>query len=156
MTIYTRHVTPQRNIYTPRDTSVTPLELSNVYTSDKSCQLAKIKLACNKIWTRLFQIYMTQLPSQPTFNHVLSVHIIIFVPFKCLSFPWYFLIGMEKNAYQICKTVPTWSNARAQILIHTNILKGVRKRAYVPRGTLLKFLMQIFHVYVYSSLLKNV
>ena len=47
--MYTRHETPSRNVYTPRGTLVTPLELSNVYTSDKSCQLTKVKLAYNKI-----------------------------------------------------------------------------------------------------------
>ena len=59
------------NVYMPRGTSVTPLELSNVYI--KSCQLTKVKLACNKIWTHdLLLLYMTQLPSQPNFNHALS------------------------------------------------------------------------------------
>ena len=59
-----------------------------VQCAHKSCQLTKVKLACNKIWTRdLLLLYMTQLPSQPTFNHALNLDIITFVSFKC----WVFL-----------------------------------------------------------------
>ena len=58
---------------------------------------------------------MTQLPSQPTFNHALSVHIIIFVSFKCCSL--IYLVGMEKMHIEFENTKPTRDNARAQILV---------------------------------------
>ena len=83
MTMYTRHVAP------PNSTRI----VQCVHTS---CQLTKVKLPCNKIWPYdILLLYMTQLSSQPTFNHALSVHIIIFIPFKCWVFlNIYILMGM--------------------------------------------------------------
>ena len=76
-----------------------------MYTNDKSCQLTKEKLACNKIWTcDLLQLYTTHLPSQPTFNYVSSVHIIIYVTLN-VEFSLTYFNGMEKITYQICKIV---------------------------------------------------
>ena len=43
-------------------------------------------------------------------------------------------MGIEQNAYQVRKIIPTRDNARAHIL--ENILKGVHKQETVPRDTI--------------------